>query len=393
MVSHLRFGDLMGFLDRLNFLAPALSVQGNHTPTLSLCNHAGDQTGSFWYHSQLSVQYADSLHGTLIIYDPDDPLAHLYDIDDASTVLSVADWWHNTSTSGLASYLATQIIPVSDSGLFNARDTMTIIEADGVATEPHEPALMTIFFKVTANQAVGNYWINAFINAGNPAHNLNLNTHPGVRWTTSVYVLLHVSIFVYVRLRIDRPSVYKGSERSVSVYTQPWYPPLRGCTGRGASDPLTAGPTGADAVMLNAWELVPLDPIPAPEPDFNLTFRTFMPMGLTAWEINNISYIPPSVPTLVWVLQGEMQQMDFNETENMFLFPANKTIQVEIIEGIPSTCTAWMNFWVVKSNGSDIINTNPIRRDVDITGNDNIILRFRTDKPGQWFCGFIQSET
>ncbi|KAJ7850752.1 hypothetical protein B0H13DRAFT_2360532 [Mycena leptocephala] len=39
-------------------------------------------------------------------------------------------------------------------------------------------------------------------------------THPGVHWTTSVYVLLHVSIFVYVRLRIDRPSVYKGSERS-----------------------------------------------------------------------------------------------------------------------------------------------------------------------------------
>jgi hypothetical protein len=32
------------------------------------------------------------------------------------------------------------------------------------------------------------------------------------------------------------------------------------------------------------------------------------------------------VPTLVRVLQGETQQMDFNATENTFLFPANKTI-------------------------------------------------------------------
>jgi iron transport multicopper oxidase len=77
----------------------------------------------------------------------------------------------------------------------------------------------------------------------------------------------------------------------------------------------------------------PLDPIPAPEPDFNLTFTTFMPETLPAsWQINNISYIPPSVPTLVRVLQGETEQMDFNMTENTFLFPANKTIQVEIIE-------------------------------------------------------------
>jgi iron transport multicopper oxidase len=113
--------------------------------------------------------------------------------------------------------------------------------------------------------------------------------------------------------------------------------------------PLTEGPTGTDAVMLHEWEIVvcltalnslcdlnsqpqPLDPIPAPEPDFNLTFNTFMPANITAWQINNISYIPPSVPTLVRALQGETQQMDFNETENTFLFPTNKTIQVEIVE-------------------------------------------------------------
>ncbi|KAJ7893989.1 Cu-oxidase-domain-containing protein [Mycena leptocephala] len=355
----------------------------SYTYTLPL----GNQTGSFWYHSQLSVQYVDGLRGTLIIYDPDDPLAHLYDIDDESTVLTVADWWHNTSTSALVSYLATHINPVPDCGLFNSKGrynggpeveyaavsvvpgkryrfrlinisarsnfvvsidnhTMTVIEADGVATEPHEVNILVIhagqrYSFVAANQAVGNYWINAFINGGSPTNNPDLNA------------TLSRGILRYEGALDEEPQT-----------------------------PLTAGPTGTDAVLLNEWELVPLDPIPAPEPDFNLTFTTFMPETLPAsWQINNISYVPPSVPTLVRVLQGETEQMDFNMTENTFLFPANKTIQVEIIdavnEGHPFHLHG-MNFWVVKSNGSDIINT------VVITGNNTIILRFRTDKPGPW---------
>ncbi|KAJ7843746.1 Cu-oxidase-domain-containing protein [Mycena olivaceomarginata] len=350
----------------------------------------GNQTGSFWYHSALSVQYIDGLRGTLI---PMTPLAHLYDIDDASTVLTVADWWHNTSTSGLVSYLATHINPVADSGLFNGRGrynggpeieyaavsvvpgkryrfrlinisarsqfffsidnhTMTVIEADGVATEPHEVNILLIHTSqrysivVAANQAVGNYWINAVINNESPTHNLNLNS------------TLSRGILRYEGALDEEPQT-----------------------------PLTEGPTGTDAVMLHEWEIVPLDPLPAPDPDFNLTFNTFMPANITAWQINNISYIPPSVPTLVRVLQGETQQMDFNETENTFLFPTNKTIQVEIVdarnEGHPFHLHG-MNFWVIKSNGSNIINTvNPIRRDVCNTGNGTIILRFRTDKPGE----------
>ncbi|KAJ6480928.1 Cu-oxidase-domain-containing protein [Mycena sanguinolenta] len=370
----------------------------SYTYTLPL----GEQTGTFWYHSQLSVQYADGLRGTLVIYDPEDPLQHLYDVDDASTVLTVADWWHNTSTSGLANYLVTQIIPVSDDGLVNGKGrfqggpeveyaavavkkglryrfrlinmsvranflvsidnhTMSIIEADGVATVPHETNILTIFpgqrysFVVTANQPIANYWINAIIAGGNPAHNANLNS------------TLSRAILRYAGAPDAEPLV-----------------------------PMGQGPTGADANMLNEWELVPLVPIPAPEPDFNITYVTAMtpnassPTGFnTAWTINNIAYVSPTTPTLVKVLEGETQAADFAPTENTFLFPANKTIQVEIIdatdEGHPFHLHG-MNFWVVKSNGSDIINTvNPIRRDVDVTGNGNVILRFRTDKPGPWF--------
>ncbi len=65
--------------------------------------------GTFWYHSHLLNQYCDGLRGALVVRDPRDPHAHLYDIDDGvphlstasaplkksdldSTIITLADW-------------------------------------------------------------------------------------------------------------------------------------------------------------------------------------------------------------------------------------------------------------------------------------------------------------
>ena len=79
---------------------------------------ASDQTGTFWYHSHMSTQYCDGLRGALIIYDPDDPHASLYDVDDSgcylsyvervilisiftdTTVISLMDWYHTAAALG-----------------------------------------------------------------------------------------------------------------------------------------------------------------------------------------------------------------------------------------------------------------------------------------------------
>ena len=45
---------------------------------------ATGQAGTFWYHSHLSTQYCDGLRGALVVYDPNDPHASLYDVDDVS---------------------------------------------------------------------------------------------------------------------------------------------------------------------------------------------------------------------------------------------------------------------------------------------------------------------
>lgn len=43
-----------------------------------------DQAGTFWYHSHLRTQYCDGLRGPLVVYDPNDPHKHLYDVDNGS---------------------------------------------------------------------------------------------------------------------------------------------------------------------------------------------------------------------------------------------------------------------------------------------------------------------
>lgn len=46
-----------------------------------------------------------------------------------------------------------------------------------------------------------------------------------------------------------------------------------------------------------------------------------------------------------------------------------------------------MNFWLVKSNTTDVFNTvDPIKRDVAAAGANGMSLRFRTDKPGKPHC-------
>ena len=49
--------------------------------TYNESSYAGP-AGTYWYHSHLSTQYCDGLRGPFVVYDPNDPLLSLYDVDD-----------------------------------------------------------------------------------------------------------------------------------------------------------------------------------------------------------------------------------------------------------------------------------------------------------------------
>ncbi|KAL0571166.1 hypothetical protein V5O48_010793 [Marasmius crinis-equi] len=358
-----------------------------------------NQAGNHWYRSHLSVQYVDGLRGPLIIYDPQDPQRHLYDVDDATTVVTLADWWHNSSVDSLAFFKAHDMIPVADSSLVNGAGRFntgpkvpfavinvvkglryrlriinmsaraafnfsidshdfTIIEADGENTQPLTgnitPLLagQRISAVVHANQPVGNYWINAPFSGGNVA------TNPLQNLTFSRAILR------YVGAPLQEP---KG--------------------------PMTIGPEGADANTAEEGLLRPLVTDTPPPADITLEFSVAFTAAQngTGWRINNISYQSPVVPTLVKVLQdGASTESDFNVSEHTIVLPLNKVVEVNFPSNDDDELHPFhmhgMPFWVIKSNSATEPNeVNPIKRDTTGAGATGTVVRFRTDKPGPWF--------
>ena len=58
-----------------------------------------DPAGTHYWHSHSGVQRVDGLHGPLIVREPNDPNAALYDYDLLKHIISVQDWEHKLETS------------------------------------------------------------------------------------------------------------------------------------------------------------------------------------------------------------------------------------------------------------------------------------------------------
>ncbi|KAG6872865.1 hypothetical protein C0995_005853 [Termitomyces sp. Mi166 len=332
----------------------------------------GDQAGTYWYHSHLGTQYCDGLRGPFIIYDPEDPFRHLYDVDDETTVITLADWYHIRSTSvadramsdttlinglgrtcnGNATQLSVvnvvqgkryrfRIVSIScDPNFIFSIDghNMTIIEVDGVCHSPLPVDSIQIFagqrysVVLAANQPVGNYWIRALPNLGCAA--------------------------------IEDPTTTNSSLYNPLVETN--LHPLEKPGAPGGSGPADV------SLCLNVTHI-------------NGRFA-----------INGASFHPPNVPVLLQIMSGARLAQDLLPAGNVYPLPRNKTIELIIPGGSPGSPHPFHlhghNFDVVRSAGSSVYNyNNPVRRDVVSTGfaGDNVTIRFTTNNPGPWFlhCG------
>ncbi|KAJ7842725.1 hypothetical protein B0H14DRAFT_2586168 [Mycena olivaceomarginata] len=144
----------------------------------------GDQTGTYWFHSHLSTQYADGERGTLVICKTTSLLHYLYrpfvpdqlgiwwknhDVDDASTIITLVDWYHTPAEQAMAQFKADGHEPVPASGLFNSvgrynggpavpcafaaytfsidQHVFDVIKTDGIATVPLRNATASLFWQ------------------------------------------------------------------------------------------------------------------------------------------------------------------------------------------------------------------------------------------------------
>ncbi|KAJ7065699.1 laccase [Mycena amicta] len=375
---------------------PAFVTQCPITPKNSFLYNfnTNQQTGTYWYHSHLSTQYCDGLRGPLVIYDPQDPQKSLYDIDDETTVITLADWYHypapshpavpafnSTLINGLGRFLGgplTQLAVISVSPYKRYRfrlvaiscdpnwifsidhHSMTIIEVDGVNHKPLTVDSLQIFagqrysFVLNASQPPSNYWIRAQPTLALPGVNLGF-----ANATNS-------AILRYVGAPIRDPTTNSTSTNPLieNNLTPLVRTPVPGKPGAGNAD-----------VNLN---LV-------------ITLNTTGPQA--RFEINNVSFVPPTAPVLLQILSGAHSAQDLLPKGSIYELPPNKVIEVSIPGGTVGAPHPFHlhghNFFVVRSAGNSSYNyVNPPIRDVVSTGpatTDLTTFRFVTDNAGPWF--------
>ncbi|EDQ99886.1 laccase, multicopper oxidase, benzenediol:oxygen oxidorectuctase [Laccaria bicolor S238N-H82] len=349
-----------------------------------------DQAGTFWYHSHHSAQYCDGLRGPLVIYDKLDPNRALYDIDDETTVITLADWYHTPSPqlnsfptpdatliNGKGRYSGGPAAPLSNITVVQGKryrfrlvsmsclpnyvfsidgHTMNIIEVDGISVTPTTVDSIQIFagqrysFVLTASQPTDNYWIRALPNVGTPGFNGGINS----------------AILQYA----GAPNQDPTSTQTASVM------PMRETDLHPLVNPGAPGPAKPGAADINI--------------NLNIVFN----YTLFKYTLNGAPFDPPTVPVLLQILSGAKTAQEMLPPGSVYVLPRDKVVEVTMpavalaIGGPHPLHLHGNTFDVIRSAGSSTYNfVNPVRRDVVSIGQngDNVTIRFTTNNAGPWF--------
>ncbi|KAF9232456.1 laccase [Melanogaster broomeanus] len=351
--------------------------------------HVQNQAGTYWYHSHYSAQTCDGLRGALVIYDPEDPYRHLYDVDDESTVITLADWYHvvspvlnhiigvnanSTLINGLGRYTGgpeseLAVVSVKYGKRYRLRlvamscdpnfvfsidgHNLTVIEADGVLTEPLVIDSLQIFAGqrysviLNATQPVDNYWIRALPNTPGATLNNGLNS---------------------AILR------YSGAPKADPADSQTKHlVPLLEQNLHGLINPVAPGiPEYGKA-------------------DINLRIVANNIGGY--YYMNGVRYKPPTVPVLLQILSGAQQATDLMPNGSVIVLESNKVVELTMVTGgfggPHPIHLHGHSFYVVQSAGPNttLNYMNPVRRDVASAGiqGEQVVMRWVTDNSGPWF--------
>lgn len=99
-----------------------------------------DQPGTYWYHSHSRGQYPDGWRGQFVVHDPENPYAGRFDQEVA---LTLSDWYHDEMPGLLSEFISyknpTGAEPVPNSALMNDTQNLTVAVSPG----------KTYFFRMT----------------------------------------------------------------------------------------------------------------------------------------------------------------------------------------------------------------------------------------------------
>jgi iron transport multicopper oxidase len=348
---------------------------------------ATGQVGTYWYHSHLATQYCDGLRGPLVIYDPYDPYLHLYDVDDESTVITVADWYHTPSPN--------QTLPaVQDSTLINGLGRLTTTPTGALSVINVQQG-KRYRFRLVSISCDPNFVFSIDGHTFTVIESDGINTQPVVADSIQIFAGQRYSFILHANQTVDNYWVRANPSNGVTGFVDGINSAILRYQGAPDSDPTT---TQTASNLLLEQSLAPLESPGAPGAanidgaDVNLNLIIDVNATTLKFMINGVSFVPPTVPVLLQILSGATSASDLLPAGSIFTLPPNKVIQVSIPGGSPGSPHPFHlhghKFDVIRSAGNDTYNfANPPRRDVVSTGvaGDNVTFRFVTNNPGPWF--------
>ncbi|KAH9999530.1 Cupredoxin [Russula vinacea] len=281
--------------------------------------------------------YCDGLRGAFIIRDPEDPQAGLYDVDDDTTIITLADWEEVSFTSSAigSELYRFRLVSIScDPNWSFSIDNhiMTIIEVEGTNVQP----LIVDQIQIYAESGV-----RAIPNS--VTDNINNSTDGG----TNSAILRYFGAFF--------------------------------------GDPTTQDTSGSQPLVeTNLHPLVPSAVPGNPSPgaaDNNINLDVTVLRG---------PYCAHFAPDFVWYHQCSGS----HSAGSIYGLTRGQVVEVTIpagpgaVAGPHPVHLHGHSFYVVRSAGNSSYNwDNPIVRDVVNMGNtgDQVTIRFVADNPGPWF--------
>ncbi|KAL0569009.1 laccase, multicopper oxidase, benzenediol:oxygen oxidorectuctase [Marasmius crinis-equi] len=366
------------------------------------------QTGSYWYHSHLSTQYCDGLRGAFIVYgnvafharsaleayvdvDPDDPLKDLYDVDDESTIITLADWYHEVAPDAQNDFFKTGIVPVPDSGLINGKGRYK-----GGPEVPY--AIINVEQGKRYRFRLVSISCRPFFTFSVDGHNITAMEFDGVEHdpvtvqNVDVYAAQRVSVIMEANQPVDNYWV-RAPPTGGSATNNPNFDPtltkaILRYKGAPDAEPTTSNVAG---MKLNDADMHPIaqeGPGKLGDGPADVAFNLVITQpNLPFFDINGISYISPTLPVLLQILSGASAPEDVMPSEQIHWIPPNAIVEISIPgTGAHPFHLHGHNFDIVRVSNSTVTNfVNPPRRDVVPINGGNTTFRFKSDNPGAWF--------
>lgn len=354
------------------------------------------QAGTYWYHSHLSTQYCDGLRGAFIVGDPNDPHASLYDVDDESTIITLADWYHVPAPSAL---VIDQVPPASVTTLINGKGRYTYSPSIPLAVINVEKGkryrfrLIAMACDPNFTFSIDNHFMTVIEADGE-------NTVPLIVDSLQIFAGQRYSVIVHADKPTDNYWIRAEPNRGVLGFAGGINTAILRYAGAPATDPAT-DPTKLPTSLLplNETALHVLQSPSAPGKPFpggaDVVLNMAHVMNLTTFhfKVNGVMFEPPTVPVLLQILSGAHEAQDLLPKGSLYLLPPNKVIELSLPgtglnQGGPHPFHLHgHSFSVIRSADSHAYNfVDPVRRDtvgIGLNGS-NATIRFVTDNAGPW---------